>query len=343
MNRQRLDLEALRDALLAVAGRIDLAMGGKSVDITTAPFTTRRTVYAFIERQNLPGLFRTFDFAGPDTHSPQRPNTTVPQQGLYLLNSPFVMEQAEHLATRQEVTALTDPAERIRQLHRLVYGRPPTDEELRLGLEFIAQADPAEVVSPPPAWQYGYGAFDEANGRVAHFAPLPHWTGDTWQGGPQRPDPKIGWVLLTSRGGHPGDDAQHAAIRRWTAPAEGTVALRGRVKHPRSEGDGVRCRVVSSRTGLLGEWTAHNGQTPTNLPRIEVRAGETLDFVTDCRTGPTHDGFEWPVTLTLDPPPPGKAAWRSSEDFTGPRPNPLTVWAQYAQVLLLSNEFAFVD
>jgi hypothetical protein len=70
MNRRRLDFEALRDTLLAVSGRLDLTIGGRGVDITTEPFTGRRTVYGFVERQNLPGLFRTFDFASPRCHEP---------------------------------------------------------------------------------------------------------------------------------------------------------------------------------------------------------------------------------------------------------------------------------
>jgi hypothetical protein len=73
MNRRRLDLEALRDSLLVAAGRLDTAMGGPSVELTQEPFPVRRTVYGFVERQNLPAMFRTFDFAGPDTHSPKRP------------------------------------------------------------------------------------------------------------------------------------------------------------------------------------------------------------------------------------------------------------------------------
>ena len=60
----------------------------------------RRTLYAFIDRQNLPAMFRTFDFAIPDTHSPKRPHTVVPQQALFLLNSPFALVAAEQLADR---------------------------------------------------------------------------------------------------------------------------------------------------------------------------------------------------------------------------------------------------
>ncbi len=77
-------------------------MGGPSVSLTDAPFSTRRSVYGFIERQNLPAFFRTFDFANPNTHTPERPQTTAPQQALFLMNSPFAMEQAAFLAARSE-------------------------------------------------------------------------------------------------------------------------------------------------------------------------------------------------------------------------------------------------
>ncbi len=94
MNRKRLEFEALRNALLVAAGNLDSKMYGPAVDIATTPFTGRRTLYGFIDRQNLPGLFRAFDFPNPDATSPQHYLTTVPQQALFLLNSPFVLEQA---------------------------------------------------------------------------------------------------------------------------------------------------------------------------------------------------------------------------------------------------------
>ena len=105
MNRRRLDLEAMRDALLSASGALDLTLGGPSVDLATEPFTHRRTIYGLVERQNLPGMFRTFDFAGPDTHSPQRFVTTVPQQALFLMNSRFVAEQARLLAAATQEPA----------------------------------------------------------------------------------------------------------------------------------------------------------------------------------------------------------------------------------------------
>src|SRR5207248_4473760 len=130
MNRRRLDFEALRDTLLRVSGRIDPTVGGRPVDLITEPFTTRRTVYGFVERQNLPGLFRTFDFASPDTTSPQRFSTTVPQQALFLMNSPFVMQQASNLLNRVEVKSLGSTEQRIEQLYELAFQRRPSFEEL---------------------------------------------------------------------------------------------------------------------------------------------------------------------------------------------------------------------
>ncbi len=137
MNRRRLDFESLRDAILSVSGKLDAKVGGPSVALDAVPYTTRRTLYAFIDRQNLPGTFRTFDFASPDAHAPQRYITTVPQQALYLMNSPFVLQQADGLAARPEMTAAGEAKRRIARLYEIVYARHPSAEETRLGLEFV--------------------------------------------------------------------------------------------------------------------------------------------------------------------------------------------------------------
>jgi mono/diheme cytochrome c family protein len=144
MNRQRLDFESLRDALLAVAGHLDSTAGGRPVELTTAPFTSRRSVYGFIDRQNLPGVFRTFDFASPDATTPQRFTTTVPQQALFLMNSPFVIEQARLFAARPELTSLTEE-QRIDRMLRLARGRAADAEEIELGKRFLAAAKSGET------------------------------------------------------------------------------------------------------------------------------------------------------------------------------------------------------
>ncbi|SRR5579883_1266667 len=140
MNRRRLDFESMRDSLLCVAGRLDTAMGGRAVELTTTPFSTRRSVYGFIDRQNLPGLFRTFDFASPDTSTPQRFTTTVPQQALFLMNSPFVIEQARHFLQRPDLAEQTKDEAKINRMYQLAYGRAADADEITLGMRFLAEA-----------------------------------------------------------------------------------------------------------------------------------------------------------------------------------------------------------
>ena len=153
MNRQRLDFEALRDTLLADSGKLDLTVGGLPVDIVTEPFSTRRTVYGLIDRQNLPGLFRTFDFANPDTSNQGRFHTTVPQQALFMLNSPFVVEQARSLVQREEVKRAKNRAEEIDALYRLAMQRPAERREIKLAEKFLA-AQPRTDATLSPLVKY---------------------------------------------------------------------------------------------------------------------------------------------------------------------------------------------
>jgi hypothetical protein len=346
MNRRRLDFEATRDSLLAVAGELDTTLGGPAVEITTAPYSRRRTIYGFIDRQNLPGLFRNFDFASPDSTSPQRYQTTVPQQALFLLNSPFVAEQARRLAARANHG--TQVADRIQRLYRLAYGRSATPEEVQLGEQFLKSALPAPPRSrpEPSVWRYGYGEYDAATGRVKSFRPL-RWNGEAYQGGEAFPDRMFGRLRLTATGGHTGNDRQHAAIRRWVAPRDGVVAISGTLNHPSDEGDGIEARIVSSRAGQLAHWTLQEREVETKVDRVEVRAGDTIDFVVECRANPESDSFRWaPVVRMVEERPIATKEWNANTGFDGPpvaSPQPLTAWEKYAQVLLMANEFVFVD
>jgi hypothetical protein len=147
-NRRRLDFESMRDTLLAVAGGLDESIGGRPVPPGDTPFPTRRTLYGFIDRQNLDGVYRTFDFASPDASSPRRYVTTVPQQALFLMNSPFVNEQAKHLAGTLEASS-DDPEARVRLLYQRVFGRSPEPREVALGVAFVAQQSAAGT-NPTP-------------------------------------------------------------------------------------------------------------------------------------------------------------------------------------------------
>jgi hypothetical protein len=317
------------------------------VDITTEPFPPRRTVYAFVERQNLPGIFRTFDFASPDTTSPQRFYTTVPQQALFLMNSPFVVQQSRSFLVRPELKGAATDDERIKRLYRVAFQREPDREEITFAKQFLStQVTASNAPAEPAAWQYGYGEFDEKSSRVKDFQKLPHFTGTAWQGGDKLPDAKLGWVMLTAEGGHVGNDLQHAAVRRWRAPRDGAIKINGMLKHDTDKGDGVHARVVSSASGGLGEWTVHNTKATTNVERVEVKRGDTVDFVTDLRGDIGFDSFTWaPRIRYVDEAGSQGGQWNAKNDFAGPQKEfkPLTSWEKYAQVLLLSNELMFVD
>src|SRR5581483_9547289 len=153
VNRQRLDFEAMRDTLLDLAGKLDPNVGGLPVDLESEPFSTRRTVYGLIDRQNLPGMFRTFDFSNPDTSSQRRFQTTVPQQALFLLNSPFVVQQARELVKRPEIADAKNAAERIQALYRVVLQRCAEEKEVVLGEKFLAQ-QPAPNAKLSPLEKY---------------------------------------------------------------------------------------------------------------------------------------------------------------------------------------------
>lgn len=343
-NRHRLDFESLRDALLFTSGEIDLSLGGRPVELVGSPFATRRTLYGRVDRRFLPSVFRVFDFPSPDTHSPQRLDTTVPQQALYLMNNPFVQEQARALAGRTET--LDDNA-RVEEIFEATYQRAPNADETLQALDYVSRA--AEITPPPPPqqepspWSYGYGTFDEATEAITGFTPLPYFTGTAWQGGPAWPDPALGWAQLTADGGHPGNDLSHAVVRRWTAPESGSVDIRGHLLHTPAEGDGIRARLVSSRLGSLGMWQVHATASDTNFYGIALEAGDTLDFVVDIGKGLNNDQHTWTVAIARA----GESShWESQAGFAGPQPDwavPLTAWEKFAQVLLSSNEFLFVD
>jgi hypothetical protein len=353
-NRYRLDFESLRDAALFASGELDLTLGGRPVDIATAPFAVRRTLYGRVDRQFLPGVFRVFDFPNPDMHSPGRLDTTVPQQALYFLNNPFVQDRARAFAAKAETTVATADAARVEWVYRQAYQRAATPEQVERSLAFIHAA---EAITPPPppevipsAWSYGYGKIDPATNALASFTELPFFTGTEWQGGPNYPDPGLGWLKLHAEGGHPGNTLDHAVVRRWTAPTSGKIQITGRIKHEPVSGDGIMARVLSSRHGLLGAWSVHASESDSNIYGIVVEAGDTLDFVVDIKGGLNSDQYLWtPVVTVLEPAPVEGAvamAWDAKAEFGGPSeptPVPLRPWEKYAQVLLSSNEFLFVD
>jgi uncharacterized protein DUF1549/uncharacterized protein DUF1553/cytochrome c len=153
--RRRLDLEAMRDGMLTASGRLTGAMYGRPVNVASDPANARRTVYGLVDRQDVPGMYRAFDFASPDQSAERRPNTTTPQQALFAINSPFVAQQARDLSARPEIVSCTSDQERIETLYRLILFRQPAASEYAALEAFLeaAAAEPAADGKLPPLAQ----------------------------------------------------------------------------------------------------------------------------------------------------------------------------------------------
>jgi hypothetical protein len=141
--------------------------------------------------------------------------------------------------------------------------------------------------------------------------------------------------------GHPGNNPQQAAIARWTCGAKATVDMKSLFKHPTAQGDGVRVRIVSSKAGLLQEWTVAPGQSQElRVPAREVAVGEHWYFLVDPNTEGTCDSYEWDPNIRELP---TKRVINSpSKPPVAAKPS-MSPLAMLAQSLLCANEFTFVD
>ncbi len=146
--RRRLEAEEIRDALLLAAGRLDLTQGGPNFGATVPTseygyvFTDlRRSIYTPAFRNRRPELFEAFDFADINAPLARRGATTVAPQALFMLNHPFVIEQARHAATR---TLGTSPAagedDRLTQAYLWLLGRAPREREREIARRFLEGA-----------------------------------------------------------------------------------------------------------------------------------------------------------------------------------------------------------
>jgi hypothetical protein len=284
---------------------------------------SRRSVYVQQKRSKPESLMRAFDAPVMECNCDKRPSSTVATQSLMLMNNEFVLKQASLLA------------ERVR---RESVSRPSVSLDVDIALL---------PHRPSDLWQLGYGEFDDSAKRTKSFTKFPHWTGSQWQGSASLPDPQVGWALLHAAGGHTGNDQQHAPIRRWTAPLTGTVSITGSLHHPSENGDGVRSRIVSGRSGLAGEWIAQHKAVDVNVAAIDVQPGDTLDFITDCRESVTSDSFAWSIAIKLKSADGKEVAWASDKGFPGPTPPPLAnqiaaAWQIAYQRRITPSEFAAV-
>jgi len=341
--RRRVDFEQMRDGVLATTEGLDATLFGPSVRILEAPYSNRRSVYAFIDRQNLNPVFRTFDFSNPQESTGKRPETTVPMQALFTLNSEFVQNHAASLAKR--IAGKEDP---VGALHRALFARDPSLSDRHMAESFLAsfRSESAALGKRQThhEWSYGYGGVDAETGEVA-FTPLPVWTGDRWQASREYPvkNSPLSYLHLRKGSGHPGSDERHSLIYEWRAPGDMTIDIAGALQRPNEgKGDGVRGRIVTSRDGVVKDSLLPAEQTSVAMEAkgLTVREGDKVWFVIEPRETASFDSTQWSPEIAGT----GSLSgfWSLAEQFSGPA-RPAGAWDAYAHALLNTNRFLFID
>src|SRR5688572_17561948 len=126
-------------------------------------------------------MFLAFDFANPDLTTGKRSETIVPQQALFMMNSPLVVEQARNLTLRSDFKAQTKAEDRVKLLYKLIYQRAPSEIEMTLALDYIRGEYGVTTAQPgAQAWEDGYGEFDPKANRVETFVQLTRFNGRAW-------------------------------------------------------------------------------------------------------------------------------------------------------------------
>jgi mono/diheme cytochrome c family protein len=183
-NRRRLEVEAIRDTILQASGMLDSARSGPSLPLTAqnvhtiAPFFLeedsvvedhvryRRTVYQPIMRGGQMtdlDILNLFDFADPDQVVGARAQTMVPSQALYLMNSPFIKEQARSLAQKLLNNSRLDDESRVSSLIMETLNRPATVRDVQQARQFLSDFRSGSGDSTG-----GNGATVEAWARYCH-------------------------------------------------------------------------------------------------------------------------------------------------------------------------------
>lgn len=139
MRLRRLGFEAWRDAMLVASGQLDRRFGGPAVDLHHAS-NVRRTLYTTVHRRDMETTLQIHDFPDPTQHNPQRSVTVTPLQGLYALNGPLLMEQADRLAERLQRECGRDIDAGVQRLHQLLFSRGATPAEMELARRFLSGA-----------------------------------------------------------------------------------------------------------------------------------------------------------------------------------------------------------
>jgi hypothetical protein len=137
---RRMDFESIRDSLVQITGKMDRTVGGKPVNITDEPYSYRRSIYGYVDRSAVSDLMMQFDFSDPEMTNSKRASSIVPQQALFFLNSPMVIDAARAVTERKDFQNAKDDDEKIKVVYAVLFQRYPRGQEPSLAKEFLAQA-----------------------------------------------------------------------------------------------------------------------------------------------------------------------------------------------------------
>jgi hypothetical protein len=279
------------------------------------------------------------------------------------MNSPFARDQADRVAQKVPGADGKVAADALKEVYRRVLLRDPSEKELEIASRFINEATELQT-GTPYTWQYGFAdvttAAAGAPPEMGEFTHFKHFhqskeKGTRWSVSETFPDPVSGylhWQLSGSQlSGHTGR-GHTANVIRWVAPVDATIRIVAPFKHATRAGDGILTRVLHSRTGLLGEKhilpeKAHEFR----FENLAVEAGDIITFAAGRGVDENSDSYSWTPRIEIqDSPGAPFTLWTdASRDFLNKGkwplnlPRPQSPLSQLAHVLIISNEFQFVD
>lgn len=347
-NRRRADFESLRDNLLATSGSLDSSgTGGRSVSIDSENSDARRSLYAFVDRYALATTFVSFDLPHPDHHAPKRMETSVPQQALYLLNSPLLIRQAEKLAALPDFQNLPDDTARIHFLYNRIYQRQPSGAEINAMAQWLADTDPADYAPRlTGAWEVRYAR--DTDGVLSEEQTFPIFHEKSWRTGTELASSPVRWLHVGAQSGHTADG--FSPIIRWRAQGSGQVKLDGEIKRTQKDGTRLEWKIFHDARDIATAALGPNQTTPITSEWLDVTAGSTVDFVLRAPEPVNNCGTSWTLRMTgrdnPDSQPRELGNFKDRFPINNDPPpalKPSSPWADIIQMLWASNEFNFVE
>lgn len=350
MNMLKIDFETLRDTILYVGGKLDFTMGGQPVNLVTPDqmgYSTRRTIYGFIDRGNLPEVFTTFDFATPEMTTGRRFQTVVPKQSLFLMNNSMVIEQVRNMITRDEFVKITNEKEKIKSLYRICFQREPSSIETKIGMEYMEDAMNEDIsdVKKEHNWKYGYRLYDGKS--MSEFINFNSFNNDSYKS-TNRIGEVIQNISISKLGGIIVNNPNLFSTRRWISSRDGdfNVNVNFKIK-PASDQTSIKL-IIYKNDKMIKSSTVTNYSD--HIIKFDLKSLDVKDKIDFYLVNNSKSQREYNITIKInelkDEHSLTPISWNSILDFKAPPKKgdkELDCWERYAQILMLSNEMVFIN